>query len=410
MSDSICKQLIFIALILANSVFAEPAPLENFSLVNGKWFDGEKFIKKTLYTVDGRFTAERPDRISREINLKGKYIVPPFGEAHNHNVAPFRFPQTLRHYIRSGVFYVKNPTNLPAETAVISGEINRPDSIDVLFSNGAITGSGGHPTQIATRQIDRGIWPEEAGEGGFYFTIDSVDDVESKLPVIFAGSPDFIKTYLVFSEEYERRKNDDEFGAWRGLNPDLLPNIVSKAHKFGLTVTCHVETAMDFRHAVIAGVDEITHVPGFRHVPDTTPDRFEIEEADAVAAAERNIRVVTTFTEQGERLRNDELNRRNINTLLKANVQLLIGSDNYTGNSTHEAIYLAESGTMGELTVLKLLSEVTPKHLFPDRKIGELRHGFEASFLALDKNPLKKLSGIRDISMAMKQGHLLEFK
>jgi hypothetical protein len=410
MFDSFIFKITLIGLIIGAPIYGETDDLKNFALVNGKWFDGEKFIKKTLYTVDGRFTTEKPDDISREINLKGKYIVPPFGEAHNHNVAPFRFPQTLRQYIRSGVFYVKNPTNLPAETAVILGEINRPDSIDVLFSNGAITGSGGHPTQIATRQIDRGIWPEDAGEGGFYFAIDSIDDVESKLPVVFAGSPDFVKTYLVFSEEYELRKNDDEYGAWRGLNPKLLPNIVSKVHEFGLAVTCHVETAMDFHHAVIAGVDEITHVPGFRHVPDTTPDRFEIEEADAVAAAEKNIRVVTTFTEQGARLRNDKLNRRNINTLLKANVQLLIGSDNYTGNSTHEAIYLTESGTMGELTVLKLLSEVTPTHLFPDRKIGELRHGFEASFLALDKNPLKNLSGIRDISMAMKQGHLLDLK
>ena len=46
--------------------------------------------------------------------------------------------------------------------------------------------------------------------------IDSPQDLEQKWPGILAGKPDFIKTYLLYGEEYDRRKGRLEFKDWLG--------------------------------------------------------------------------------------------------------------------------------------------------------------------------------------------------
>jgi len=49
----------------------------------------------------------------------------------------------------------------------------------------------------------------------------------------------------------------------------------------------------------------------------------------------------------------------------------------------------------------------TPKTIFPDRKIGELRPGFEVSFLVLAGNPLEDPENLHRIAMRVKQGRVL---
>jgi len=60
------------------------------------------------------------------------------------------------------------------------------------------------------------------------------------------------------------------------------------------------------------------------------------------------------------------------------------------------------------LTLLKLWTETTAKTIFPQRKIGAIREGYEASFLALEGNPLGDWQNVRKIKLRFKQGVLLE--
>jgi imidazolonepropionase-like amidohydrolase len=46
--------------------------------------------------------------------------------------------------------------------------------------------------------------------------------------------------------------------------------------------------------------------------------------------------------------------------------------------------------------------------IFPKRRIGVLREGYEASFLALEGNPLEDLRNVRKIKVRFKQGMVLE--
>jgi imidazolonepropionase-like amidohydrolase len=51
--------------------------------------------------------------------------------------------------------------------------------------------------------------------------------------------------------------------------------------------------------------------------------------------------------------------------------------------------------------------ETTPATIFPERKIGRLQEGYEASFLVLKKDPLENFEHVATTTMRVKQGHRL---
>jgi imidazolonepropionase-like amidohydrolase len=94
--------------------------------------------------------------------------------------------------------------------------------------------------------------------------------------------------------------------------------------------------------------------------------------------------------------------------LHESGVSIAIGSDDPTDNSVKELFYLKELDVFDNLTLLKMWTETTALAIFPNRKIGALKEGYEASFLALEGNPVEDLNNIRKIKFRFKQGMLLE--
>lgn len=396
------------------------APLQaapSLELRGGLWFDGHTFREETFYAVDGRLTRQRPAHIDRTLELDDGFVVPPFAEAHNHNVQDGA-EATLAAYLRSGIFYVKNPNSLPRLTTTVRALVNRPEGVDVVFAGGGLTASGGHPTELVT--AGRGF-REDDGPGAFYFLVDDASALEREWPAILAGRPDFLKTYLLYSEEYTSRRDDPSKVGWRGLDPELLPEIVRRAHAAGLRVSTHIETAADFHHAVRAGVDEINHMAGFR--PDEVHEltTYAIAEEDARLAGEQHTVVVTTL---GELLRSIQdlpansprreradailaLQRGNLERLRSHVVRIALGSDDYRGNSLDEALALANAGLMEPEELLRCWCQNGAETIFPTRKLGRLEEGFEASFLVLAGDPLEDFAHVKDIRLRVKQGHVL---
>ena len=391
------------------------------ALVNGHWLLNGRFVDGTRYVVDGILRdhlAGRPDSI---VDLGGGYVVPPFGEAHNHNIeASRRLDALIARYLRDGVFYVENPNVLPRSRTAIAGKVNVPASVDVIFANGGLTGRDGHPVEIVGRNVARGIWTDADGEGAFHWVIDSLRDLDRQWPAIIAQRPDFIKVYLLYSEDYERRRADTTYFGWRGLNPALLPDIVTRAHAAGLRVAAHIESAADFRTAVAAGVDQVAHMPGFRgdeqvHLPDATP--YVLTDDDARAAARRGVVVVTTLggaatldpagPDSLTRRALDALHRRNLQALRRAGARLALGSDSYGDDSKAEARYLHALGVFSDAELVQLWSHDTPRAIFPAREIGRLDAGDEASFLVLACDPLTRFACTDEIRLRMKDGRLL---
>lgn len=396
---------------------ALPGPQPIYEFRNGQWFDGFDFVEKTFYTQYGTLSLERPAHVDSVVDLAGGWVVPPFGEAHNHNVeSSAGISELIDRYLESGVFYVKNPNVLPSGVISLRSEVDLSESIDVSFALGGFTGPGGHPVSVVQRNIDRGIWSAAEGEGAFYYEVADEEDLDRKWAGFLANGPDFVKAYLLYSEEFEIRADDPAYLGHRGLDPRLLPELTRRAHEAGLRISVHVETAHDFRKALDAGVDEINHLPGFRgdeenRFPDL--DLFRLRENDAMRAAEQGVVVVTTLgdfhelEDQSTALRADEVFRHNLSLLNDHGVRLAIGSDSYGSVGADEAVQLLDLGVFTNLELLKMWVEETPGTIFPFRRLGHLAPGYEASFLVLNRNPIHDFRATHDIGLRVKQGVIL---
>jgi imidazolonepropionase-like amidohydrolase len=417
-----------LAIVCAGSLFAlantrpfgdarlNPTSKKTFEFDNGQWFDGQKFQRRTVYSVDGVLGSKKPTRIDEVVDLKNGFVVPPFADAHNHYIAgPYNIKAILDQYLHDGIFYAKNPASIHRDTEKIKALINRPDSVDVIFANAGITATGGHPVKLYEVYLAKKKTPGPNGnfENLGYYIIDNKEDLNRKWPLIMADHPDLIKTHLLYTEEFEKRRDDPAFYGDKGLDPKVLALIVAKAHADGLKVACHIETAGDFRNALAAGVDEIAHLPGY--YPDLAhPDWFPITAADAALAASKGVDVVTTTYVPTDEVKDPEKLKKmqaiqvhNLRILHDAGVKLAIGPDVYGVTSLAEAMNLYQLKAFDNLTLLKMWTEASSEVIFPSRKIGHLQDGYEASFLVLDRDPIENFENVKGIRLRFKQGNFI---
>ena len=416
-----------------------PSGSDSYAFINGRWFDGRGFQPATWYSVQGRLTRTPPQGRVETVDLSGLFVVPPFGEAHNHNVeGPWNVQAVVERYLKDGVFYVKNPNNVRDFAVQIRSAVNQPTSIDATFAHAGLTGRGGHPVALyedvlRTSRYEPVIGAIERGwfENRSYIVLDTDADLETKWPLITSGRPDFLKVYLVHSEDEAATGTSGQSQQRSGLQPRLVSQIVARAHAAGLQVTAHVETAADFRQAVRAGVDELAHVPGWLVTSAADGESVRLTEADARLALERHVRVVTTAVAgsampsvpghhphghhggpatgmsdhhpaapDGDRL---QILKDNLALLHRAGVRVVVGSD-HAETSLAEVMQLDRLHLFDNLTLLKMWCEDTPASIFPGRRIGRFDEGYEASFVALAGNPVEDFSQVQRIVRRFKQG------
>ncbi|WP_108807506.1 amidohydrolase family protein [Aquimarina spinulae] len=384
-------------------------------LVGGNWFNGERFEKKTIWLKDGLiYFSNTEKKIDTIVDVSGKYVIPPFAEAHNHNLeSKHELDKRIKSYLDNGVFYVKLLSSIKKRIDPLMHHYNKPDGIDVSMAHAPLTANGGHPIRLRKKHLKYGYFRglfntiEEIEFHG-YVTINKQEDLDHKWNKILSFSPDFIKLNLLYSEEYEKRKNDTLYFGRKGLDPKLVPEIVKKAHANNLRVSAHVETAYDFHIAVNAGVDEIAHLP------EISNGKL-INKEDAILAKEKGVTVVTTVSlvlKKQKRKGYQDLVKNivsNLRLLHQEGVTIAIGSDHYNGNSVGEFQFLYKLNIFSNHELLKMWTENATRTIFPNRKVGALKEGHEASFLILNKNPLKDISNInKSIVTRVKQGSFLK--
>jgi imidazolonepropionase-like amidohydrolase len=408
------RQIAFVLLVSACAgVGSEPRP-DRTAYVNAQVFDGERFVSGSIVVEGDLLVDADPSTAGQRVDLAGGFVVPPFCEAHNHNLGSADGNEaSIARYLNEGIFYVGVLSNLPTLTDPVRHTYNTPTSVDVIFANGPLTATGGHPIRLREFLLEQGAYPgftRETLPGQGYFVIDNEADLERRWPEIVSLRPDFIKIALLFSEEYDRRRDDQSFFGLKGLNPALIPRIVERAHAAGLRVFAHVESGHDFHVAVASGVDVIAHMPGYAQ-----PTR--IDPADARLAAERGVRVITTtvLIEQPRRRNNATLYPRlreaqiaNLRTLRDAGVILAAGSDEYQHTSNYEIAHLRELNILSNAELLRAWTTNCSTTLFPQRRIGRLDRGYEASFLVLEGNPLENFDATRSIRLRVKDGRQLD--
>ncbi|MDL2717012.1 MAG: amidohydrolase family protein [Acidobacteriota bacterium] len=404
---SVCAAAFLVLLVAAGPVLSHGGVRHDFRLAGGQWFDGEKFSPRTVYTVAGSFQDAWDGPVEATLDLSGKYVVAPYGDAHTHDLAGGANAEgRIRERLRSGNFYIQNTNNIPKWTEPFRALLNRPESVDVSYANGGLTAMGAHPIQIYDRVAERPPvpgWTKADMPDQAYFVVDDAAALDAKWPLILAGKPDFLKVYLEHSEEFSKRRSDPSFFGKRGLDPALLPVIVKRAHAAHLRVVAHARTAEDFRNALAAGVDQLAHLPlGL------------LTESDAKRAATAKVSVVTTTLGHWDRegmsdAAVDDFHRKNLALLAAAGVPVAFGVDGHPPLLA-EVENVRRLKVFDDAALVRMLTQSTPRAIFPSRKIGCLAAGCEASFLALDGNPLEDFSNLGKIAVRMKQGFVLRLE
>ncbi len=408
---------------------------KSYQFINGQWFDGKDFRRRSFFSVDGILTRKKPAKVDEVIDLQNGYVVPPFADAHCHHFdSSYNIAQQVAMYLKDGVFYAKVQTDVRSGALQVADEVNKPTSVDVLYSHGSLTSTYGHGIEVYeglalfyrtggfTPEQEKKVRASHLRENDAYYIINTAEDLEKKWQKILAGKPDFIKIYLLTSEDFEKKKqnlNNIPVGSI-GLDPRLVPEIVRKAHAAGLKVSAHIDTITDYRIALKAGVDEMAHLPGYYIELNDDPQKYELTEADVKETAKRGVwvdiaPVAYEFLDPQSpsfkpevKQRTDTVRVRNLKLLKRYKVKIAFGSDRYGSTPVADVLYLQKLGVFSNLEMLKIWCEDTPRSIFPNRKIGLLKNGYEASFLVLDNNPLMNFEEIKNIRLRFKQGFELK--
>ena len=411
-----------------------------YQFTNGNWFDGKDFKKREFYSVNGILTSKKPRQIDETIDLKNQFVIPPFADAHTHNLdGTFNLEKIINAYLDEGTFYVQVFANYALGAKQAKPFLNTPSSLDVIYANGGLTSTLGHPFMAyeprAAGFYNYADWEKNMdkiklsriGENQVYWFLDSKTDVDAKWEKFLAQKPDIVKILLLDAENYEKTRNSGKAGD-KGLSPEVAEYVVQKAHQANLKVYAHVETSFDFRLGLKIGVDGFAHSPNYGwngKIEDKPKDDLTL--ADIKLAAKKKVFITptaqigklesTNYTAEGkEELQTERFNRvlerqRNLYNLMRKNgVKIIFGSDYFGKTLGVELWYLHDNKIFDNRTLLKIGVEDTPAAIFPNRKIGKLKDGYEASFITVAENPLINFETIKKINLRFKQGVFIELK
>ncbi len=426
---------IILLLFAASNLFSQT---KTYEFKNGQWFDGKNFKQRTMYSVNGVFAKKKPNKIDESVDLQNQFVIPPFADAHTHNLdGNFNLEKMINTYLDEGTFYVQVLANYALGAKQARPFLNKPTSLDVIYANGGLTSTLGHPF-LAYEPRAAGFYSyadweknmdkiklSRIGENQVYWFLDSRADVDSKWEKFLAQKPDIVKILLLDAANYEKTRNSGKAGD-KGLSPEVAEYVVQKAHQAGLRVYAHIETANDFRLGLKIGVDGFAHLSNYGwngKIEDKPKDDLTL--ADIKLAAKKKVFITptanigeieaTNYSTDGKaELQIERFNRvlerhRNLYNLMRKNgVKIIFGSDYFGKTLGVELWYLHDNKIFDNQTLLKIGVEDTPNAIFPNRKIGKLSDGYEANFITVSENPLINFETIKKINLRFKQGVFIE--
>ena len=381
---------------------------------NGNWYDGKTFKKRDFYSVNGILTSKKPNQIDEKIDLKNQFVIPPLADAHTHNLdGTYNLEKIINDYLAEGTFYVQVLANYAEGAKAAKPFLNMPNSLDVIYANGMLTCTYGHPFMVyepfamniyspfESRKRIEEVKKSRIAENRAYWFFDSKADVDAKWQKFLASKPDIVKIGLLDAENYQKYVALGDT-VDKGLSPEVAEYVVQKAHQADLKVYAHIETANDFRLGLKIGVDGFAHLANYSwKAKENLPDDLTL--ADIKLAAKKRVIIIPTaniaegsakdYDENGKESfdpkrfqRIVDRQKKLFDLMQKNGVNFALGSDYFGKTTGVELWYLHDNKIFDNKTLLKIAVENTPAAIFPNRKIGKLESGYEANFITVSEN------------------------
>ena len=163
----------------------------------------------------------------------------------------------------------------------------------------------------------------------------------------------------------------------------------------------------------------ITHLPCYQDTSNEesgpyfdidTAEECLISKDEARRAASQQMISTLIVTEWAKERPDDQVEweKSNINALKEAGAPLAVGVNAYGATLTDGMIAGVKKGFLSAVELLRVASLDTPRAIFPRRRVGCLDVGCEASFIGFEKNPIEDITAIRNITMRLKDGKVVE--
>jgi imidazolonepropionase-like amidohydrolase len=364
---------------------------------------GPVIADATLLVTDGRVTAVGPrasiaiPKGTREVDVRGKTIIPGLWDMHGHLMQVDWGPA----YLGAGVTTARDMGNvLP---------------FVIPFRESVHSGRGLGPRMLLAGLIDGG------GPNAF--------------GAINATTPDEGRAAVRRYKElgFEQMK------LYSLLTPEVVAAICDEAHRVGMTVTGHVPTALNPMSAVLAGMDQIAHQPirgvagsdsvrrmiAFFQAHGTVIDptaswgellQHSLDEpvrnfqpgVDQLPVAlfhriHRMGAAVDTATAHGRLAKT----LRTLKALHDAGVPIVAGTDEgVPGFSVYREVELYVQAGIPPLEALKYATSVPARAMGLEGDVGTLEAGKRADLVVLDANPADNISNVRRVNFVMTRGTL----
>ncbi len=380
---------------------------------NGFWFQDGTFQQQDVYVKEGRFSnPQAATANSKVVDVTGLYLLPPFAEGHNHQLQnSWLVSRFSNKYVADGILYGLMLGGDAFSAQQARQQLAADGNLDVLISGTTVTSSDGHPLRMILQPGPDGVVPtKQQVVDKWVIAVDSLTDIDRKMPLMVQGKPQLVKLILVHSED-ETRRNNAEFDGVNGLRPELVKPLVKKLQQQQIRVIAHTESAADFAVAVEAGVDSVAHLPGYHWWAGKTAADYRLSDEAIATAKAKGVAVMTTtgvtalFNMPASQLAEVKaLQKSNLQRLRAQGVTLLVGSDRFDSNVLSEIYYLDDFQLLNRAELLTMLVQTTAQFIFPARQIGRIAPGYEASFVAVKQDPLQQLKALNQVVMRVKQG------
>src|SRR6476660_3920198 len=183
---------------------------------------------------------------------------------------------------------------------------------------------------------------------------------------------------------------------------------VAAAHDAGRLVAVHATTAEGMRRAILAGADTIEHgYNGTAEIFKMMHDRGTAL-CPTLGASEAYARYFEHWNGQEPAPESVQENRRSFQLAMKAGVPICMGGD--VGVYTHGQNWLEmDAMQRAGMPAADVLISATSRnaHIFRLTDRGEVKPGLLADLVAVDGDPTRDVSAVRNVRLVMKGGQIV---
>jgi imidazolonepropionase-like amidohydrolase len=228
-----------------------------------------------------------------------------------------------------------------------------------------------------------------------------VDEIIRAVRDQVAGGADIVKFYA----DYHWGKGEPTRVT---LSQVELNAGVGAAHDAGRLVAVHATTAEGMRRAILAGADTIEHgYNGTAEVFKMMHDRG-VALCPTIAASEAYARYFQHWNGQEPAPQSVQDNRRSFNLAMKAGVPICMGGD--VGVYTHGQNWLEmDAMQRAGMPAAQVLIAATSgnAHIFRLADRGEVKPGLLADLVAVEGDPTRDVTAVRNVRFVMKGGQVI---